>query len=193
MQSDFRRLHSTTTACYSQPGHLWMSQSKHSAKATCSSLLTMNKIPTLSLMRIFCDHLGSIKFSILHPFHFMKHFAVAYYTPEMHRKWWPWLVPTHLDLRVTGLWMAGGVFQKGKHRLAHLGHAGDQLSFSGVRILGWEVSWMSWMNEFMRSYCFRGKKKITTVCCSWGFSQCCGCLENNDDNNNRDVRLTQVH
>lgn len=79
-----------------------------------------------------------------------------YDNSQMHRILWKWIAPADLDLRVTGFWMAGSFFQKGKHGLAHLGHAGDQFGLSGVWILGWEGSWMSRRNEFMRSYCCRG-------------------------------------
>lgn len=43
-----------------------------------------------------------------------------------------------LKFRVTGVWLWGRwgrAGDEGQHRLAHLGHAWDQFSFSGIRIL----------------------------------------------------------
>lgn len=75
---------------------------------------------------------------------FIKHFALPHYAPKMHARFWMWTTPTYLELGVTGLWMAGSFFEKGKHGLAHLGHAGNQFGFCGVWILGWEVISISW-------------------------------------------------
>lgn len=95
-------------------------------------------------------------------FFFIKRFALAYSSPKMRAKVWMWTAPTYLELRVTGFWMAGSFFKKGKHGLAHLGHAGNQFGFCGVCILGWEVISVSWQKKstslFMRSHCLIGKK-----------------------------------
>lgn len=65
------------------------------------------------------------------------HFSVLLHPWKVEKDVLMWIVPTYLNLRVTGFWMAGNVFYKGKHRLAHLGHARNQLGFCGIWILKW--------------------------------------------------------